>query len=464
MQAIKLSPVTLALLLSLAGPAVSQDLLERARHVRENAGGPVSTETYRSPDRLDLRAGAAFPTGAILADRGTAQIGLDGVFESDFACGRFDMRGSLRNLLSKEMRDEFLDTALGALQSELMYNGLVLACEVSPTACDALKHFRANANALLSISYDRCAAIEEGIRDGLQSARAQAIKDCVERKRQEGVRDPSEALAACEKASEVSGLLGGRVAEFNLARELQKAYHLEGADAARLETLLGSLRITPKGVAGEVKADLVLREYSKLEREYAQAWTEAAQAAAAHPAAPIPSDIEKKLQPPGAPGPLALGLQKIAQLPPAVRKIRIELIASRAAALDLAIKVQELERYLSGAAKLPQNSEARVREIEQELRDLRLQLRHIDELVARKEEYNRTLLASLDHADLHEGSKASAVFAAGRTRESDARFRDTFTGAWGEIPDERARSSRPSSPHRHSSGTAGCGSCHVRRR
>ncbi len=408
----------------------AQDLFDRARAQAANSQKAGSAQVYRNPDRMDLRLGATFPTGTVVRDQGYGRLGFEGVFESDFACGKFDVKANLKSLVSKEARDEFLEALLGAVESELMYNALVLACETSPTACQAFQHSRVNANALLGIGYDRCAAIEAGIQDGLQAARAQSIKDCLNRKADQRI-PLDEAQRACEKANDVSGLLGGRVAEFNLGQELVRAFKLEGVDARHAETLLSKLRYTPQGVKGEVQADAVLQEYAKIEKEIARAWLQATETAARNPNAQLDPEGEKAIAPTWTSGPLRIGLERIAALRPDVRRLRIELLSARAAAVEMTLRVQKLERYLAGAEILPQTSDERKKEIARERGLLRLQLGHMDEIVARKEAYNKDLLDALLHGEGTEHGQAAAQLGRGRSEDMDARMRREAAAPWG---------------------------------
>lgn len=408
--------------------AGAQDLFERWRS--QGARGSATAEVYRAPDRLDLRLGATFPTSAVIRDQGYGRLGFEGVFESDFACGRFDVRANLKSLISKEVRDEFVEALLGAVESELMYNALVLACEVSPTACDAFKHFRVNANAMLGIGYDRCAAVEQAVNDGLHSARAKSIKDCLNRKQGEGAT-MDEAMRACDRAGDVTGLLGGRVAEFNLGQELVKAFNLDGGDARQLETMLSKLRYTPQGVRGDVEPDAVLREYARVEKEIATAWIRAADQAARDPKAPLDPEVEKVIAPTWTSGPFRIGLLRIAELPRDVRQLRIQLLASRAAAVELTLQVQKLERILAGAELLPQNSEERRREIARQRELLRLQLQHMDELVARKQAYQRDLLGTLDHGETVEHARAASQVGRAQAAKDDEWLRKEVAKPWG---------------------------------
>jgi len=406
----------------------AQDLLDRSRRAG-GAEAPVRASVYQGRDRLDLRVGASFPT-ATLEDRKEARIGIEASLESDFACGKFDLKANLRSLLTREAREDFLDTLIGAVESELLYNGLVLACEASPTACQAFQHFRVNANALLGIGYDRCQAVESGIRDGLQGAQARSIKDCLAERQREG-KTLDQALEACNRTQGMRALGGGKVAVFDLGQELEKALGLPAGETRDLGTLLSQLRVRPDGVSGEIRAEAVLAEYARLEKAYREAWTKATEAAAANPEAPPDPETAGKLQPPDAPGPLPVNVRDIAGLPAPERGIYLRWLAGLAALQDLERRVQKIERYLMAAMQVPQADEGTVRRMERELASLRLQMRHVDESVRREEAHNQALLEVIRAAEARQRDRAATSIARAKSAEESRRLEEQSAPKYG---------------------------------
>jgi len=402
MQASRLAAALALVLMSRVAEA--QDLFDRASADRDRRRGSTESTTYRGRDRLDLRVGATLPS--LTGERGSARLGIDASIESDFACGRFDLRANLKNLLGKEARDQWLDALIGALESELISNALVLVCEASPTACQAFQHFRVNANALLGIQYNRCQAVESAVNDSMQGIRANAIKDCVDQKRRAGL-SMEEALNACQNAETMRARDGQQVREIDLMEELRKGFNLSGVDLQNVQGLLSGLRLTPRGAHGEIKADAVLEKFDRLERDYAAAWSEQVARAAQDPKyAPSPTDLTK-LWPAGA---LGLGpddLRRVAKLPDERRQVWIRKLAGRAALLDLTQQVQRLERMLRADRSDPNRDEATVRIIERQVDDLRLQLAHIEELLKRFEDWNAALLETTQAADARELNDAT---------------------------------------------------------
>lgn len=426
-----LSPL-LAIVAGLAAalPARAQDLLERVR-----VGGRPEVRTgvssYQGLDRLDLRVGGSFPAAAS-SDRGYARIGLSAGLDSDFACGKFDVRANLKSLVGKEAREDMLDTLIGAIESELLYNGLVLVCEASPTACQAYQHFRVNANAMLGIGYDRCQAIESGVQDGIQSGQARSLKDCIARKQKEG-KSLDQALAACDKASTVSGLTGAPVAEFSLGRELEKALGLPPGETRELQRFLSDLRVKPNSVSGEIKGEAVLEEYARLERDYQEAWKKAVSEVERDPEAPIDPETAAKLKPENSPGPLPINVRDVAELPGDQREIYIRWLAGLAALQSLEAKVQKIERYLVAATQIPQMDAGNVQRIEREIAGLRTQLRHVDEYVRRQEAHSQALLAVIRAAEAEKRSRAASALARAKSEEGGARLESEYGLKFGAL-------------------------------
>ncbi len=419
-----------ALLFALWASPVPQDLFDRAKSGAAN--GSAQGEVATTRDRLDLRFGAALTT---LADeRGRARIGIDSVIDADFACGRFDLRANLKSLLGKEAREDMIDALLGALEGELLHNALVLACEASPTACQAFQHFRVSANAILGMQYNRCQAIESAVSDGLRGLKAKAIKDCVEAKRREGM-SMNEALASCENADMLQALDGSKVKEIDLAEELKKALKLDDVDFKNLQDLLSAVRLGANGSKGEVQADGVLRKFDALNGQYLAAWAEAVGALAADPQH-RPTDEElKKLAPPGAGGGvLPDELRELAELPEAQRRIVLRVLASESALLHLTLDVQSIERKLAAARKDPRLDDGRVRAWTRELDDLRLQLRQIEERMERQARFSAAFLKARDLARTTQSRHAAAAVADSQGAAEDGKKLDAIAPAFGSRP------------------------------
>jgi hypothetical protein len=310
--------MTSALLLALLAP---QDLLEREMKLRR-----------RLSPGLDL--------SAVKPSR--APVSLDA--GADFGCGSFDVKGSFRALFDRNVREEFLGGALAALEAELAGSALVLACYASPTVCDALKHYRVSANAMLGMELDACRLVEGAVGDAARGAKARAIKECLDEKARRGV-PLDQARRDCQRAAELRDLDGTRVKEIDLV----KALGLSESLAQPLTIGAGTLR-------AEARPTAVIEAYEAKRREAVQAWGEAVQ--------------DPGRAPIDALGPLTRPeVERLALMEPARREA---VVRSLAAARALAETVKEAH----AAERALESGELRATpEVRAELEKRRVQLR-----------------------------------------------------------------------------------------
>ena len=131
-------------------------LLIPAQDALQRAGGeilPVKSTVGR--DRIDLRLGPALET-----DRCTilpSKASVDFKIAPDFACGRFDLAAGYRSLFTKSLREEMLGALIESAKAELASSAMVLACQMSPTLCDAMKHYKLVANDVLALQLTNAA-------------------------------------------------------------------------------------------------------------------------------------------------------------------------------------------------------------------------------------------------------------------------------------------------------------------
>src|SRR6185295_20073364 len=156
--------------------AVSQDLIERDVALRRKLLPGVEMKDVK-PMRSSLQLDAG----------------------PDFGCGSFDLKASFRSLFTKNLKEEFLGGALSAVQSELAGSALVLACYASPTVCDAIKHYRVSANAMLGMELDGCRSLEQSLEGVQRQSKARAIKECLDEKARQGA-PLDQAQKACRSS------------------------------------------------------------------------------------------------------------------------------------------------------------------------------------------------------------------------------------------------------------------------
>jgi len=445
------------LIFALSPAARAQDLLQRARESVRN-GPSGDAQVYRGRDRLDLALGADIRPETLRRNAGTARLGLQAGVDADFACGRFDVKANLKHLFGKEAREEMVDGLVNWALSELTSNGLTLLCEASPTVCQVFQHYRVNANAMLKVNYDWCAALEQGIDNGLQKAQAQAVKSCMEEKRLQGM-SVDQARQACQNTNKMAGIGGTTVVDLNVVSELARALNLTPEDRATTELLLNDLKFTPKGASGEIKADVIPEIYAKRREEYLAAWNEVMTDVEAGNK-PSPETLAK-LSPRGAPRVYPEEVEEVARLSPPRRRLYVERMAGAAALLSLTTDVHKVERQLAVAKKDPAANEGVIRFLETERQELRRQLEQLRELHALQENYNRTL-ASFSEAGRAkvQMDAARAITAIDGSRAAERALREVPRYGTFEEPRPGGASSgqRGASAPRQGAGCNGSGS------
>lgn len=445
------SALTIAIVMAISTVAAAQDVFERAREAAKQDA--VRTRaSYQGRERFDLALSADFPTTAPQGDRGSGRIGVSSMVDSDFACGRFDVAASLRSLFSKNAREEFLGSVMGAIESELLRNALVLACEASPTLCQALQHYRISANAMLAMNYDRCRAVEQALGDSLEKERAGAIKACVEEKRRAGL-PLDEALQACRAADRLRSLSGERVMEVDLIRELRGALNLTKDEETTLQNLMGDrIKYTARGGTGEIAKGAVEKEYRRVREKYEKSWLETLDKSSKGEK-PTPESFAK-LVPAGSPGVSPIEFAEISLLRPALRGVVIASLASQCALLELVRTVHEVERNIEAARKLPTAGEGLIRKLERERDDLRAEIARLTETHDRQNQLNRALLDGFSVA--RQSAASNATSALNQLVLDERRFKvEEDTQKWGS---GRSRSTKDAPAGASGPGCGDCGS------
>ncbi|HTF57507.1 MAG TPA: hypothetical protein VK661_09765 [Planctomycetota bacterium] len=348
-----------------------QDALQRA-------GGeilPVKSTVGR--DRIDLRLGPALET-----DRCTilpSKASVDFKIAPDFACGRFDLAAGYRSLFTKSLREEMLGALIESAKAELASSAMVLACQMSPTLCDAMKHYKLVANDVLALQLNQCRAIEaasSGVTDGM---RARAIKQCLAELQAKGI-SLDEAMRQCQLARDLRGLAGGRVEEIDLVKEVSKVLGLRAESESLLGEVAGGAKWRDEGVNGSVKVRPVAALFERVRRGFEEGWMKAIQ---------DPSHAtDATLVPPGSPPATAFEVQRVALLPPSDRRIVVASLASAFALQETARRMGEAQAALESAAAIATDPalegrlRAEVERLDAEFRRLREEY-DLSELVAR---------------------------------------------------------------------------------
>lgn len=365
---------SLLLVLALAAP---QDLLERDKSLRRVlAPAPDFSSVKPVRASIDLGAGA------------------------DFACGSFDLKASFRSLFDRNVKEEFLGSALGALQGQLAGSALVLACYASPTVCDALKHYRASANAMLGMEFDACRSLEQALGDAERQTRARAVKECLDRKAREGA-PLDRAQRDCAKAVEVRGLEGRSVKDFDLRRDLG----LSGPLAPDLRLGAGVYRTESRGSA-------LVEAYEARRRAAEERWNGALRdpGKASLPAVPRAE------------------LEGLAAMEPARRAAVVRSVAAAEARAGLVAEAHDLERRLE-TAELVAAPELR-EELGRRRAQVRGELGRLAEAFEAERRVNEALAAAGREARAETAGRAGERLAGRRWEESDAPARSAVA-PWG---------------------------------
>lgn len=422
-------------------PAEAQDLFQRA--TQSGRGPSAEMDGYRSRDRMDLRMGGDLLPEMARRRYGTAELGVGGTLDVDFACGKFDINASLKSRFGKEARSEFVNGLVNYALSEITGSALTLLCEASPTACQVFQHTRINAGAMMKADYDWCAAVTQGVDTGLQSAQANAIKECLAEKQRQGM-PVDEAKRACQAASVMRGFGGVKVAEIRIVDELVRALKLNAHDQKLAKEYLSDVGYSTRGATGTLRPSAVSEAFERRRQEKYGAWEQAfAEAAATGTLSP---EVREKLGPKGARQMLVEDLRRVATLSRAQHGLFLWHMATEAAFFEVELEVANVERWLGTLRRDPQADRGTVEQVERQLADLHAEMAQLRQLRQAEEGWNRELLRMTE--TLHRSAaekRATEVYRAEANQKGDQVLR--------ELPRLGALSTRPNpSP----AGGAGC--------
>jgi hypothetical protein len=422
-----------------------QDLFERKTQRSESP----TVEVRSGQDGLYARVAPDFDYQAFDKDRGSSRTGGGVDFDYDFACGRFDLRSSLKNLLSREFRDEFISDLLNAGEGYLAASGLNLLCQSSPTLCNVFKHHRASANLLLAVDYDKCRAMEQVLQNDTQRTRARILKECLERKLRENPNVPiDEAYEACLKSDEIRNFRGEYVKEINLVEDLSKYFQIDGDRKGDLEQIFGKARVSSKGVSDQASlVDAVGGMYNAAKRGYIEAWSQALRdiGAGREPA----QDLCNRLAPEGA----RLGpddVRHINLLPDWKRDLLVRALSSLFGYYETIHRVAAVESLLSeleasGKSGALKDKLAKDRDRLKEERE-----RMKNEFEAARQ-VQQAIVAGKDEVEAHVATVLSNKVGALQQQIESERIQKEFGAPWGQFKDRPASKSdaskvKPSQP------------------
>jgi hypothetical protein len=359
----------MALLFLLASLA-AQDALERAAHLP-----PPRVSVSR--DRLDLRLGPVLDPSRCTVTPGKVSVDLK--IAPDFACGSFDLSAGYRSLFTKSVREEMLGALIESARAEIAGSAMVLACQMSPTLCDAMKHYKIVASDALALGMGQCRAVESASSGVSETLRARAIKQCLADLQAKGVPF-DDALRECQQSRQLRGLTGNRVEEIDLVREVSKALGLTSDSTSLISEVAGGASYRAEGVSGSVQLRPVADLFERIRRTFEEGWNRAVED-------PV-RETGAHLVPAGAPPASSAEVQRLALLPGPDRRIVIGSLASALALQETARRLGEAQAALESAAAIAADP-AMERKLRSEIERLAAEFRRLreeyelSELVAR---------------------------------------------------------------------------------
>jgi hypothetical protein len=403
-------------------------------------------------DRTDLRLSANVIPGP---SRGAGEIGISANLDLDFICGQFDLKSTFRHLLGKEIREEFLQGAIGALESEAAGSAMELLCQAQPTLCTLLQNHNIAANLKLGYHYDRCQAIENVIDHSQKRFYASAIDECLREKQARGI-PLADALDACRRADRVRGFAGEPLVEFDLAKELGKYVNLSDASRMLLGKLAEDTRYGGTWASTRPNASILETRHEEVKADYLKRWTQAVGNAPRKGA--LSEDDLTSLVPPGYPPVTRDEVQNLSLLSPSKRDAALSSVTSAIALSELTREIHEIERALEAVAGAPTIEEAQRKLLADRLARLRKERTRLEEDYRDLEFFQNAYLSVKSLAD----AEADRRVARARDRISIDAARPGLlarTRTWGsserDVVGAASLRSAPTSP----TGDPGCSNC-----
>jgi hypothetical protein len=405
------------LVMLLAAPLGAQDLFTRSKPALETKESFCSSDRSLPPVyRPTLSAGAE------------AHLGFE--VEAALAWESFDFKRSFRSMFNRNVREEFLDQALSAVGREIAGSPMVLACQVSPTICETIKHYRQTANQMMAMDQTILQAVDGAVDDVASALHAKAVKDCLVQKGRQGV-PLHDALRQCARAQAIRTLSGATTQSFELLEDICRTLKLSAEASALLKELGQCVEISPGGIRARVRLDFMGRAYVDSRRGFHASWSAAVEATLRGER--LSAESLRKLAPSGA-APLTLEeVLEIAQLPEARRKVMLESLAGASALLDMTRKVHEVERALEAALYAADANPAAREALRRQRETLRAELDRLTEEYEHQERYTRAILTVEARAHAETQLKASLMLR-GETRRREQRDHQRSGSSWGEPP------------------------------
>lgn len=219
----------------------------------------------------------------------------------------------------------------GLIGTALSTAPLVLMCFASPTLCDAYKHFKGMASAVMQLKAADCRAVESAVLSSTEKIRRRQQMECVEEKTRAGV-PVYLALDQCQQSTTLplQNFQGLPVQNLNV---VEAALERSGASPETRElakVMLGEVSIRTQNGRVESQSstpppDAVERLWGTVNTQYTERLTRALEQVKA--GQPLTSEEIQQISTPGIPVTPAF-LQRLALLGPAEQRIAIQKLAS----------------------------------------------------------------------------------------------------------------------------------------
>jgi hypothetical protein len=261
----------------------------------------------------------------------------------------------------------------GLASSAISAAPLVLMCYVSPTLCDAYKHFKSMASGLLQARAAECQAVEAAARDyGGRMAKKRELQ-CIEEKTAAGTsryvaQDECRAIGS----TELVGFDFGKVSDINIIDDGLKHVGADQDTQRFAKAILGDVGFRTSGGGRKqefkkLQPDGIEQEWGRLYQDFGQQLTTLVDQVKTGGAPTV--EALQSVSAPGVPITRSL-LQQVSLMPPSARAIAVQRIASALTLARLEYQLYVLQMELSELSRLAANTNQSTEEIERQIRTL----------------------------------------------------------------------------------------------
>lgn len=320
-------------------------------------------------DRVDL---SLSPNVGGLGPAQRKSIGLSAQADLRMICGQYDLKATLRNLLGREAREEFLEGILDMLVKEIVGSGMELLCQAEPTLCTLLQNYQISAGMKVNYYSGLCQSIESAVVDAQRKTYANQVDQCLKDKQAQGL-SLDKAMEACQKKNPtITGFRGEVLGELDLGRELHGLFEEFGLSpgARKLaERVSDDSKLSASRMSANVDPNGVVAHFDELRDGYAQNLNDLLDKAARREW--VATVDLRKATPPGAP-PLAIDeIRALALLSAEERAAAVAAISSAQAIFEMGREIHEVERALEVLKDAPTVTEEKRKMLEERLVRLR---------------------------------------------------------------------------------------------